>query len=128
MLKKLILAGCSILAITLPYGAFASDNSCELQVAASTPPLIETDHVAFNISNDLGTSKSFILQAGNPPKIISNLPCSTSAYFISATLFSNINGMEAKTLGQCSLKAGYILLKSSNSSVSVVFPNDFSCN
>lgn len=128
MLKQLILAGCSLMAITLSASTFAADNSCELQIAASTPPLTINDRVSFNIVNDLGTSKSFMLQAGSPPKIISNLPCSTSPYLIGATLFSDINEIGAQPVGQCALKAGYILLKSSNSSVAVVFPNDFTCN
>ncbi|CAM2923283.1 hypothetical protein [Legionella worsleiensis] len=131
MINKLLCTTLSLSTLIIPFHAYANDDSCEIQIAVSSPPIQPDQNVAFNITNDNGLSKSIILQGGSSPKIIGKLTCSPMPYTVSATLFNTlpntpvINGAQ---IGQCTLKAGNISLNGSNNSVSVVFPNDFICN
>lgn len=120
----------SILSITIPQYVYANDDSCEIQVAISSPPILPNNSVAFNVNNNDGFSKSVILQGGNAPKTISKLICSPLPYTVSASKFSTSTNELAKQnqIGECSLKAGNVILNSSNNSIAVVFPNDFICN
>lgn len=131
MFKKLMATTLSMVAITIPQYVHANDDSCEIQVAVSSPPIQPDQSVAFNVTNDNGLSKSIILQGGSSPKTIGKLTCSPIPYTISATPFYTPPNMISKNnqqIGQCMLKAGTIYLNGSNNSVSVVFPNDFICN
>ncbi len=131
MLKTTIAASLSIMISTVPQYVFANDDSCEIHVAVSSPPILPNDNVAFNVTNDNGLSKSIILQGGSTPKTIGQLLCSSSPYTISATKYSTPQNNVAKlgpVIGECSLKAGNITLNGPNNSVAVVFPNDFICN
>jgi len=124
MLKKIMWSSCALLMMSGSPVSFAQDVSCELQLAVASPPIPRGQNVAFNIVNELGVNKSFILEAGNPYKVITNLSCLSTPYSISATLFEQ--GMK-QAIGQCNLKVGYVLLKEPNSSAAAVFPYDFDC-
>ena len=131
MINKLLATTLSVVALSIPHFAHANDDSCEIQVAVSSPPIQPDQSVAFNVTNDNGLSKSIILQGGSSPKTIGKLTCSPMPYTISATQFSTLPNMIAinsQQIGQCMLKAGNVFLNGSNNSVSVVFPNDFICN
>lgn len=120
-----------LVATALPQFVYANDYSCEIQVAVSTPPVLPNNSVAFNITNDEGLSKSVILQGGSAPKTIEKLVCSVHPYTVSATqYFSEPTAVAkfARPIGECTLKAGNVILNGSNNSVAVVFPNDFICN
>jgi hypothetical protein len=121
MLKNIIATTFSLVTIVAPQYVYANDDSCEVQVAVSSPPILPNNSVAFNVTNDQGLS--------NAPKIIEKLSCSPLPYTISATLYSNApNTKLAPPIGQCTLKAGNVILNGSYNSVAVVFPNDFICN
>ncbi|HHT9953113.1 TPA: hypothetical protein ACT9K3_002994 [Legionella pneumophila] len=130
MFNKFLVTTLSVVTLTLsPYG-FAKDDSCEVQVAVSTPPVQFDQSVAFNVTNDDGISKSIILQGGSSPKTIGKLICSPAPYTISATQYFTPTGLtnkHAQPVGQCVLKAGNVILNGSNNSVAVIFPNDFIC-
>lgn len=126
MLKNLILGGCALAMMGGVTSSFAQDVSCEVQIAVASPPIPRGQSVAFNIINELGINKSFILEAGHPYKVITNLSCLPAPYSISATLFEQGTGVQ-RSIGQCNLKVGYILLKEPNSSAAAVFPYDFDC-
>jgi hypothetical protein len=129
MLKNIIATTFSLITIVAPQYVYANDDSCEVQVAVSSPPILPNNSVAFNVTNDQGLSKSVTLRGGNAPKIIEKLSCSPLPYTISATLYSNApNTKLAPPIGQCTLKAGNVNLNGSYNSVAVVFPNDFICN
>lgn len=131
MMNKLLATTLSLVAMTIPHYVHANDDSCEIQVAISSPQIQPDQSVAFNVTNDNGLSKSIILQGGSTPKTIGKLTCSPAPYTISATQFYTLPNMNAKNspqIGQCILKAGTVVLNGSNNSVSVVFPNDFICN
>ena len=110
-----------------------SDTSCAVQVAVSTPPIGQEDNVAFNVTGDNGASRAITLKGLSAPQTIQNVPCSdspTQLYNISATLYStktNLSFKETPWIGQCKLKVGGISLYGTNSIISVVFPNDFTC-
>jgi hypothetical protein len=128
MLKKIILYGCAFASLIAAQGASADDNSCEIQVAVASPPISLDSSVSFNITNEEGAHRSFVLPAGNPSKIISNVSCSPYPYMISATLFSYRPPKPLMNpIGECILKAGHVLLQAPNSSASVIFPQDFIC-
>lgn len=131
MLNKFMATTLTLISITIPHYAYANDDSCEVQVAVSSPPVQFDQSVAFNVTNDNGLSKSIILQGGSTPKTIGKLNCSPMPYMISATQFYTPPNMFHKIvqpIGECVLKAGNVILNGSNNSVSVVFPNDFICN
>jgi hypothetical protein len=131
MLNKFVATTLSLIAFTVPQYVHANDDSCEIQVAVSSPPIQPDQSIAFNVTNDNGLSKSIIVQGGGSPKIIGKLTCSPTPYTISATAFFNLPNMitnNGQPIGQCMLKAGNVFLSGSNNSVSVVFPNDFICN
>ena len=129
MLKKLMLGSCALLMVSGSPMGFAHDVSCELQIAVASPPIPRGQSVAFNVMNEVGINKSFILEAGSPYKVITNLSCLATPYSVSATLFEQApNLVTPQPIGECSLKVGYILLKDPNSSAAAVFPYDFDCN
>lgn len=131
MFNKFLVTTLSIVSITLSQHGFAKDDSCEVQVAVSSPPVQLDQSVAFNITNDDGISKSIILQGGSSPKIIGKLICSPLPYTISATRYytsPSFTANRAQPIGECVLKAGNVILNGSNNSVAVVFPNDFICH
>ncbi|CEG55918.1 hypothetical protein [Legionella fallonii] len=131
MLKTTIAVSLSIILSTAPQYVLASDDTCEIHVAVSSPPVLPNNNVAFNVTNDNGLSKSIILQGGSAPKTIGKLICSSSPYTVSATMYSTPQNSAAKLappIGQCSLRAGNVILNGPNNSVAVVFPNDFNCN
>ena len=128
MLKRLIVTTLSIITVTAPHYVYANDDTCEIQVAVSSPPVLPDNSVAFNVTNDNGFSKSAILQGGSAPKIIGKLDCSPAPYTVSATQYSTTTTGIAQPIGECTLKVGRVILNGSNNSVSIVFPNDFICN
>ncbi|MCP0913135.1 MULTISPECIES: hypothetical protein [Legionella] len=127
MIKKII----KITAITWTAGMLsvhaANPDSCSIEVAVATPPVQEYEHVAFNASNEIGVNRALTLSGGSAPKTMEKLPCSNSPYIISATHYGFLDKQAKNAVGQCQLKAGAIVLSHLNSSVSVVFPNDFVC-
>ncbi len=131
MLKKFFVTTLSIMAVSTSQVVFANDDSCEVQVAVSSPPIYIDTNIAFNVTNDNGFSKSITLQGGSAPKVINKIVCSPIPYTVSATQYSTPNNGIIKpiqAIGECTLKAGNVILNGSNNSVSVVFPNDFICN
>jgi hypothetical protein len=127
MLKKILVGTLSIIAITASTYGFANDDTCGVQIAVSVPAIPLEHSVAFNVTNGVGTSKSLFMKAGSPPMVIGNLNCSSQAYTVSATVFSN-GLLNIQPIGEYSLKAGEVLLNGSNNSIAVVFPNDFIIN
>ncbi|RUR13019.1 hypothetical protein ELY15_03625 [Legionella sp. km772] len=125
MVKNLVLSGCALLMMGSSVVSFAHDVSCEVQIAVASPPIQRGQSVAFNIVNEVGVNKSFILEAGNPYKVVTNLSCLPTPYSISATLFEPGT---LQAIGQCNLKVGFVLLKDPNSSAAAVFPYDFDCH
>ncbi|WP_298626374.1 hypothetical protein [uncultured Legionella sp.] len=131
MLNKFVATTFSLIALAAPQYVHADDDSCEILVAVSSPPIQLDQSIAFNVTNNHGLSKSIIVRGGEAPKTIGKLPCSTIPYTISATAFNNAPPMiidNGQQIGQCMLKAGDVILAGSNNSVTVVFPNDFFCN
>ncbi|MCL9685275.1 hypothetical protein [Legionella maioricensis] len=129
MLKNIFATTLSLVAVIAPHYAYANDDSCEIQVAVSSPPILPNNSVAFNVTNDEGLSKSVTLRGGSAPKTIEKLNCSPRPYTVSATLYSNAPLAKlAPPIGECTLKAGNVILNGFNNSVAVVFPNDFICN
>ncbi len=105
-------------------------NSCKVIVSVSTPPIKYNESVFFNITSDT-TNNSAVVNGGASSQTIHDLVCSLkNPYFISATPSnsqSNITVNDNHPVGKCVLKAGPITLGLPGNSVSVVFPNDFSC-
>lgn len=124
MFNKFIMLAFSIFLFS--GSMYAADDSCSVTLAISTPPIKKDQSVAINISNTQGFSKSLIMQGGTTPQAIDKIVCSKVPYSISATLFSS--GTDLQTIGACHLKSGSVVLGGPNSSVSVVFPNDFKCS
>ncbi|MGQ3890045.1 hypothetical protein ACQUW5_13570 [Legionella sp. CNM-1927-20] len=127
MLFKLIL---TVLGLMFSLSSYAQNmDSCKIQVAVSTPPIDSTQQVAFNITNYQGVTKSITLKGGSAPSFISELPCTDIPYIVSATLYNipSKSLQQPAPIGQCTLRAGYILLGSKDNSASVVFPQDFNC-
>lgn len=131
MLKKFI--AISALGLTASFSLHADpDFSCAIQVAVSTPPVLESQNVAFNVNSEYGFSKAITLSGGMSPQVIENIPCSSGNIVISATMYDQAGTRQAKhqgpvVIGQCVLKAGPITLNGPQNSVSVVFPYDFNC-
>lgn len=129
MFNKFLATSLTILSMATPCCVHANDDSCEIQVAVSSPPVQPDQKVAFNINNDNGVSKSTILAGGDSSKIIGKLTCSPLPYTISATQYFTLpQKLMSQPIGECVLKAGPVILNGSNNSVTVVFPNDFICN
>ncbi len=105
------------------------DMSCKVQVAVATPPIPFDQNVAFNVtSNELGLNKSLTLMGGKGPQFIDNIPCTPAPLTISATVYSTpYYALQTSPIGQCVLKAGYVVLNGPENSASVVFPYDFYC-
>lgn len=133
MMNKVMITTIAALGFSFCLSAYAEDN-CKIQIAVSAPPVEAEQSVAFNITNENGTSNAVIINAGDAPQTIDNLACSDSAYTISATPFSTPNKPmfmkqnQAPIIGECTLKAGQISLNGSGNNVAVVYPNDFVCN
>lgn len=128
MQNKLALGLLSLISITTAAPAFSlEENSCYIEVAVSSPPVDTKERVAFNVTNNLGFSKSVTLIGGSAPQVLDKLLCTDASYAVSATLFSSPRQELAASVGQCKLKTGEVTLKFPNNSVSVVFPNDFDC-
>ena len=131
MLNKFIVASLFIASIAVYTPVYASDNSCKVEVAVSTPPIQLDQSVAFNVTTygNQGSSKAITVKGGSAPQVINQLTCGM-AYNISATAYSTpSNGLrETPPIGQCMLKTGVVVLQEPGSSVSVVFPNDFICS
>ncbi|WP_419418950.1 hypothetical protein ACNVED_10395 [Legionella sp. D16C41] len=127
MLSKLIFTGTALLFSLSSYAE--NINSCQIEVAVATPPVAMDQRVAFNATNYQGIIKSITLKGGSAPYLITELPCSDVPYTISATLYtSGSNQLFNNTpIGECTLKAGPVVLGSENSTISVVFPHDFNC-
>ncbi|ARB93735.1 hypothetical protein [Legionella longbeachae] len=131
MLKKVLFTTFSIMSFSVILPTYANtDMSCKIQVAVSTPPITFDQNVAFNVTNQLGLSKSITLNGGSSPQYIEKLPCISEPLTISATVYSTpVNGwLQGPAIGQCILKAGPVVLNGPENSVSVVFPYDFNCN
>ncbi len=129
MLKLSLKLSLSLLIAVLSLPGYANDQeNCAVELAVASPPVLEHEYVAFNITSDVGVSRSATLSKGSAPRMMDKLPCSEMPYKISATHYSHqINELTTGTIGQCYLKAGAIVLSKPNSSVSVVFPQDFVC-
>ncbi|KTD01795.1 hypothetical protein OQJ19_12435 [Fluoribacter gormanii] len=131
MLKKIMMTTLSIINLSVFLPAYADgDMSCKVQVAVATPPIPFDQNVAFNVtSNELGLNKSLTLMGGKGPQFIDNIPCSPAPLTISATVYSTPGyTLQGSSIGQCVLKAGYVVLNGPENSVSVVFPYDFNCD
>ncbi|WP_133127951.1 hypothetical protein [Legionella nagasakiensis] len=130
MLKELVATTLSVITMgtILPAHAEKIADSCFVEVAISSPPVLPSERVAFNVSNNSGIYRSLTLSGGSAAKIIEKLPC-YNVYAVSATLYSNDSNplMNAPVIGQCTLKAGEIALNDPSSNISVVFPFDFNC-
>ncbi|STX51975.1 Uncharacterised protein [Legionella busanensis] len=127
MLVKLTSA---IVGLILSYSSYAQNiDTCQIQFAVSTPPIALDQQVAFNVTNYQNVTKSVTLQGGSAPQFISELPCNDIPYVISATLYNlpSKSLLQPNPIGQCTLKAGHIILGSKDNSASVVFPQDFIC-
>ncbi|BCA96719.1 hypothetical protein TUM19329_30800 [Legionella antarctica] len=128
MLKNILVTTLSLISVITTQFSYASDDSCEIQVAVSSPPILPNNSVAFNVTNDEGLSKSVTLRGGNAPKMIEKLNCSPRPYTVSATQYFNAPIVKlTPPIGECTLKSGNIILNGSGNSVAVVFPNDFIC-
>ncbi|RUR28358.1 hypothetical protein [Legionella qingyii] len=130
MLNKIMIATLSIINLSVFLPAYAGeDMSCKVQVAVATPPIPFDQNVAFNVtSNELGLNKSLTLMGGKGPQFIDNIPCSPAPLSISATVYSTPGyTLQGSSIGQCVLKAGYVVLNGPENSASVVFPYDFNC-
>ncbi|KTD23357.1 hypothetical protein [Legionella israelensis] len=129
MQQKLVIGLFSLMSITAAIPAFAQgEDSCYIEFAVSTPPVEFNQSVAFNVTNDYGFSKSITLKGGSAPQVIDKLLCVDAPYTISASQYSTPANQLAPGIGQCSLRAGSVMLNAPYNSVSVVFPNDFVCN
>ena len=133
MLNKLVITTLAAITAVTSIPAYADDNnysSCAVEVAISTPPVSFNENVVFNITSDHGTNNSITLKGGSAPQTIHKLICSSIPYFITATLYSTPSNqlLHSAGIGQCTLKAGGIVLNEPDNNVSVVFPNDFNCN
>ncbi|CEK09928.1 hypothetical protein [Legionella hackeliae] len=128
MLNKFSAASFGILCLATSTVYAENDFSCKVQVAVSTPPVLLTDNVAFNINSVDGTgpNKSMTLKGGSAPQLL-DVAC-YYAYTISATIYPTPSSRLMSPIGECSLKAGNIAFNYSNDNISVVFPNDFICN
>ena len=129
MIKKIITT--IVLVISIAASAYAENEmSCKVQVAVSTPPVQLDQNVAFNATNEFGFSNSITLNGGSGPQFIDKLPCISAPLTITATIYSTPSNtlFRGPSIGQCTLKAGYVILNEPNNSVSVVFPYDFNCN
>ncbi len=132
MLNKLSIATLAILTLTTYIPAYADDySSCSIEVAVATPPVNLNETVIFNVTNERGTNNAFSLKGGSAPHTFTNLICSNIPYNLTATIYASpSNGTldVVPGVGQCSLKAGVIVLNGPENSASVVFPYDFNCN
>ncbi|WP_131781319.1 hypothetical protein [Legionella gresilensis] len=120
----------AILGLMFGFSSYAQNiDSCQIQVAVSTPPVDFSQQVAFNVTNYQSVTKSITLRGGSAPQFISELPCTDIPYVISATLYTSPSKslLQPKLIGQCTLRAGHIILGSKDNSASVVFPQDFVC-
>ncbi|WP_025386274.1 hypothetical protein [Legionella oakridgensis] len=128
--KKLVATTLSVITLGSVFPAHADvTNSCFVEVAVSSPPVLVSERVAFNVSNSSGIYRSLTLNGGDAARTIEQLPC-YNAYTISATLYSSaVNPlMNTSAIGQCTLQAGEIALNNPDSNISVVFPFDFNCD
>lgn len=130
MFKK-IASAAFVLGISTVSMPIYADNSysCSVEVAVASPPVLQTEKVAFNINNEYGISRSITVSGGEAPKTVEKLLCSTQPYLISATLYPIENDLKSTPgqIGQCMLKAGPVYMAEPKNSISVVFPNDFIC-
>jgi hypothetical protein len=131
MIKKLTRYMLAMMTTTICVSAHAVDNynSCTVQVAVSNPPILPDENVAFNVTGENGINKAITLKGNSAPQTIENITCSESPYYISATKYSTYSNLplHGPWIGQCTLKAGPVLLYGENNIISVVFPNDFFC-
>jgi hypothetical protein len=128
MFKKLGLITLSLVSLSVVPAHASGETGCSVQVAVSTPPVLPDQNVAFNVTNGFGFSKSITLRGGNGPQNIEGISCSSDPLTISATLYTTpADNLQSPAIGQCTLKAGSILLSGPENSVSVVFPYDFIC-
>lgn len=128
MVKKLMVLLVATSTCLAAFPVLAAVESCKVQVAVSTPPVMANQNVAFNITSS--TNKSLTLKGGDAPQIIDGLACGSDiGYTISATLYDAPakNPKKNAPIGQCVLKAGTVTLAFPGDSIAVVFPQDFSC-
>ena len=133
MLNRLSLPTVVMISLATSAPTFADEHytSCAIEVAIAVPPVTMDEHVVFNITSERGTSRSVTLQGGSAPFTFSDLICSSVPYTISATRYSyptTPSKKASESIGQCSLKAGLVVLNEAYNSVSVVYPHDFICN
>ena len=130
-MNKLTGSVLAIISTSICVSAHAVENynSCAVQVAVSNPPVLPDENVAFNVTGENGINKAITLKGHSAPQTIENLACSETPYYISATKYSTYSNLpfHAPWIGQCTLKAGPILLFGEKNIISVVFPNDFVC-
>jgi hypothetical protein len=137
MLKKIIsTSALSLIALSLAHADGDSNNNsgqCYIEVAVSSPPVDQSESVAFNASNtaqDTNINYSVTVTGGSAPKKMDNVPCAPTPYYITATPYNSPTNAKLKTfaVGRCDLKNGPVSLTGEGNSVSVVFPDDFECN
>lgn len=128
MIKKTSLIPLVLTIFCLSAPTYAeSFDSCAVEVAVATPPVMTNDSVAFNVVSETGVSRSVTLSKGSGPKLLDKIPCLDTPYRVTATSYSHQTDDPLNGIGQCSLKAGAVLLRAPGSSISVVYPYDFNC-
>ena len=133
MFNKLAITTLVIMGTAAYAPAHADDSysSCAVEVAVASSHIKSNESVVFNVSNERGTNRSITMKSGDAPKMFGYLICSSIPYNITATLYSSTTNAPLHTtqgIGQCTLKAGLVILNEAYNSVSVVFPNDFYCD
>lgn len=134
MLKKILITSAALLSISTSY-ADENYNSCAIEIAVATPPIGYNEKVAFNVTSDRGTNQSVTIRGGDAARTIGHLICAGDPFKVTATFYSTPSyqlldklGIINQPVGQCSLKAGSIMLNGPFNIASIVFPQDFVCN